>query len=356
MSDDELQNIPRFILSAFFLDHILRFAVSLLPVLLFLLVLNLLDSYKLVRPRSMGIAIIVGCLAAISSHLVYLVVERSVHVELALYARYGSPVVEELLKSAYLVYLIRSHKAGFLVDAAIIGFAIGAGFALVENVYYVRELGDTRLVIWIVRGFGTALMHGGTTAVFGILSKNLHDRREVKNAGVFFPGLAIAILAHSFYNHFVLSPVMSTALICVTLPLVMVAVFCRSERATRRWLGSQFDTDQELLEIINSGKVSDTHLGLFFRSVRESFSPEVVVDMLCYLRLHVELAIKAKGVLLMREAGFAPAPTPVVEAKIRELKHLEKSIGKTGRLAIHPLVHTSARDLWQLHMLDNRGS
>jgi hypothetical protein len=164
----------------------------------------------------------------------------------------------------------------------------------------------------------------------------------------------IAVLAHSFYNHFLLSPLISTALIWLTLPLVMTAVFYRSARATRQWLGSQFDTDQELLEIINSGKVSDTHLGLFFRSVRESFPPGVVVDMLCYLRLHVELAINAKGILLMREAGFGPEPASGVGAKMKELKHLEMSIGKTGRLAILPLVHTSTRDLWQLHLLDKR--
>jgi len=103
--------------------------------------------------------------------------------------------------------------------------------------------------------------------------------------------------------------------------------------------------------MINSGKVSHTRIGEYFRSVKDQFPPEMVVDMLCYLRLHVELAIAAKGVLLMREAGFDARPPEDVDANFAELDHLGKSIGKTGRLALAPFLHTSPRDLWQMRML-----
>jgi RsiW-degrading membrane proteinase PrsW (M82 family) len=336
------------------LDYALRLSVGLLPVLLFLLALHVMDSYKLVRGRSLAVAILIGCLAAVASLAINVVLMRIVDVRPVIFERYGAPFVEEVVKSAFVVYLIRTGRVGFMVDAAISGFAVGAGFAILENAYYLEALGETRVAIWIVRGFGTAIMHGGTTALFALLSKNMFDRSNVRDYSVYFPGLIAAILLHSFYNHFILSPILSTIVIHVTLPVVILAVFYRSERATRRWLGAQFDTDQELLDVINSGRVSDTHLGLFFRSIRETFPPEVVVDMLCYLRLHVELAISAKGMLLMREAGFDPETSPDVRSKLDELRHLERSIGKTGRLAIHPLVHTSTRDLWQIHMLDGR--
>ena len=42
------------------------------------------------------------------------------------------------LKALIVVVLIRTHRIGFLVDAAILGFAVGTGFALVENLYYLR--------------------------------------------------------------------------------------------------------------------------------------------------------------------------------------------------------------------------
>jgi RsiW-degrading membrane proteinase PrsW (M82 family) len=341
-------------LTDFVLDYSISVAVSLLPVLLFLLALSLLDSYKLVRGRSLAVAILFGCLAACAGLALNSVLIGSTGVGHVSYRRYGAPFVEELLKSAYVVYLIRNRRVGFMVDAAISGFAVGAGFAIVENTYYLQTLGDSRVVIWIVRGFGTAIMHGGTTAVFALMSKGLFDRRERGGILVYLPGFVTAVVLHSFYNHFILSPVVSTIIINVTLPLVILVVFGRSERATRRWLGSQFDTDQEMLEIINSGRISDTHLGVFFRSIRDTFPPEAVVDMLCYLRIHVELAINAKGILLMREAGFDPEPSPDVARKFEELEHLRKNIGRTGQLAIHPLVHTGHRDLWQFYMLGRR--
>jgi hypothetical protein len=55
---------------------------------------------------------------------------------------------------------------------------------------------------------------------------------------------------------------------------------------------------------------------------------------------------------MMREAGFKPAPPAGTQEKFRELRHLEKNIGPTGRLAIAPFLHTSSRDLWQIYMLD----
>jgi hypothetical protein len=321
---------------------------------LFLLALSALDSYKLVRGRSLAAAIVSGFVAAAVSLGVNLLLMKGLSIPTITYARYVAPPVEESLKAAYVVYLIRNRRVGFMVDAAIMGFAAGAGFAIIENAYYFEALGGSRVLIWIVRGFGTAVMHGGTTAIFALMSKSLFDRREQRGLLVYLPGFVAAVLLHSFYNHFLLSPVVSTVLIHVTLPLVVLAVFYRSERSTRRWLGSQFDTDQELMEIINSGRVSDTHLGVFFRSMKEAFPPETVVDMVCYLRLHVELAISAKGLLLMRKAGFNPAPAPDVEQKLAELKHLERVIGKTGQLAIHPLVHAGHRELWQIHMLEGR--
>jgi hypothetical protein len=71
-----------------------------------------------------------------------------------------------------------------------------------------------------------------------------------------------------------------------------------------------------------------------------------------YLRLHVELAICAKGVLMMREAGFDAQAPPNTAEHFDELHHLEKSIGRTGKLALMPFLHTTPREAWQLNMLE----
>jgi RsiW-degrading membrane proteinase PrsW (M82 family) len=333
------------------IDLVLRFAVSLLPVVLFLLTLMYLDSYKLVHMRTLVMTILVGCVVALVCLTINDTIINDLGLRRRLSSRYVAPVLEEALKAAYVAWLIRKGRVGFLVDAAIVGFAIGTGFALIENTYYLQTLKTGGLLVWVVRGLGTAVMHGGMTAIFAIVSKLLFDRGAGR--GVWWlPGLALVISLHSLFNHFILPPVWSTPVLHVTLPSIILFVFRRSERATKHWLGTQMDVDAELLDIINAGGISESRIGHYVEAMKKQFTPEILIDILCYLRLHVELAISAKGLLMMREAGFKPAPPAGTQEKFRELRHLEKNIGPTGRLAIAPFLHSSSRDLWQIYMLD----
>jgi RsiW-degrading membrane proteinase PrsW (M82 family) len=334
--------------------YIIKILLSLLPVFLFLLALIFLDSYKLVKLRSIVQTILIGCVVAVASFVLNNRLLHQFSFEHSFYSRYAAPVIEESLKAIYLFYLMRSKKIGFMVDAAIHGFAIGAGFALVENVYYLQNLPNPNLLLWIIRGFGTAIMHGGVTAIVGILSKSLSDRHASEGVLIFVPGLAIAIGIHSFFNHFLLSPLISTAMLLIALPLLIVIVFAQSEKSTRNWLGIGFDSDVELLEMINTGNLPETRIGSYLYSLKSRFPGEMVADMLCLLRIHVELSMRAKGVLLMRGVGFRIAPAPEIQEQFDELSYLEKSIGKTGLLAIAPFLHKSSRDLWQLYMLGKK--
>ena len=53
----------------------------------------------------------------------------------------------------------------------------------------------------------------------------------------------------------------------------------------------------------------------------------------------------------MRENGFDPPVDEATGEKFVELRYLEASIGKTGLLAIQPMLHMTRKDLWQLNML-----
>jgi hypothetical protein len=112
------------------------------------------------------------------------------------------------------------------------------------------------------------------------------------------------------------------------------------------------DVDSEMLEIIHSGTMSESRIGQYVEELRRQFEPAMVVDMLCYLRIRTELAISAKGMLMMNEAGFKAVTPEGTREKFVELRHLEKTIGATGRLAMKPLLHQSTRDLWQIHHID----
>ena len=334
-------------------DFLLHALLGLLPVCCFLAALVLLDSYKLVSIRWVISVIALGCGAALLSYPLNVAGLEWLDIGFSNFTRYVAPLIEEALKALLIVILIRRNRVGFLVDAAIFGFAVGAGFAIFENLFYLQALPDTQLGTWIVRGFGTAIMHGGATAIFAIVSHTLAGQHPTKGNVVLLPGFAVAVIVHSVFNHFFFAPIVNTLLVLVTLPILLTIVFQQSEASVSDWLGSGFDADTELLELINSGEFSASKVGLYLHSLKEKFEGPVVVDLLCYLRLYTELSIRAKGLLMMRESGFANKTGDVTKAKLEELKFLESSIGTTGRLAIKPFLKMSQKDLWQLYMLSD---
>jgi len=327
--------------------------VGLLPVCCFLGALVFLDSYKLVSLRWVLGAIGLGCIAGLSSYPLNVGARDLLDIEFLTLTRYVAPFIEEALKGLIVVFLIRRNRIGFPVDAAIFGFGIGAGFAIFENLYYLRAMPDLVLGTWIVRGFGTAIMHGGATAIFAIATHTLMGQHPAKGLVLAFPGFLVAVVAHSVYNHFFLMPIINTLLVVASLPILFTIVFQQSEKSVQEWLGVGFDADAEIIELINSGEFSSSKIGLYLHSLTEKFEGPVVVDMLCYLRLHKELAMRAKGMLMMREQGFVDKPGEATKAKLEELKYLVSSIGPTGLLALKPFLRMSRKDLWQIYMLSS---
>ncbi|MBI4810521.1 MAG: PrsW family intramembrane metalloprotease [Ignavibacteriales bacterium] len=323
-----------------------------MPIFIFLFTLLIIDSYKLVKLRSLIQTIFIGSTIALVAYVINTLAINELNWNTTLYSRYISPIIEESLKASVLIYLIKSKKVGFMVDAAIYGIAVGAGFACTENIFYLLTLNNDNILLWLIRGFGTALMHGGTTAIMGIISRNLHDLYPLSNLKVFFPGLAIAIIIHSFFNHFFLSPVNSTVLIVLILPILMMIIFKHSEESTRTWLGRGLDSDLELLNLLVTENLSNSRIGVYLHSLKSRLPANVVGDMLCYIRVYTELGMRAKGILILRQAGFEVPPDRDVKEKLVELKYLEKSIGATGKLAISPILHMSSRNLWQLGTLE----
>ena len=130
---------------------VLAIAVSVLPVFLFLGALVLIDSYKLVAFRAILLSLLAGLVAGLASYAVNVTLRPALGLDLARYSEYVAPVVEESLKAAFVVWLLQRNKVGFVVDAAIHGFAIGTGFAFLENLYYVEAASGAKRVRSVLR-------------------------------------------------------------------------------------------------------------------------------------------------------------------------------------------------------------
>jgi RsiW-degrading membrane proteinase PrsW (M82 family) len=327
-------------------------SLALLPVLLFLAALLYFDSFKLLKFSMVLAVVAVGALAAALSYPLNTFAYARFPGEFESYSRYVSPWIEELLKAVPLVLMIRTRRVGLQVDAAIVGFAVGTGFALVENLYYLASRPEATLLVQGIRGFGTAIMHGGSATMLAMISVTLYEKRPDAGLPVFLPGYLAAVLLHSGFNQLLVRPALATLLMLLVLPFGIYCVFQYSERVLRDWLDSDLDAKMALLESIQGGTFLDSSAGRYLRSLRERFRGEDLADMLCYVRLHGELAVRAKGVLLLRESGMQEPPIDSeTRNSLAELAQLERAIGATGMLALRPLIMASGKDVWQLRLL-----
>lgn len=326
---------------------LLAYAIALLPVCLFLLVLTVLDSYRLVRPSVLMKVFMSGCAATVMAYVLNTCFAQLLGWSPHLFSRYLSPLVEEALKASILYWLIRRKKAGFMIDAALYGFAAGAGFAFTENIFYLTTLADPNLAFLTIRGFGTAIMHCGTTSLLGVVTLGALGSGKKLVHG-FIPGLLLAFLIHSAFNHFYLNPLLQTILILAVIPATLVFIFRINERQLQKWLEIEFFSEAILLTKMMKGEFSESKSGMYLARLKEHFAPETIVDMYCYISLYLELSVKSKRNLLLSECGLPVVKEEGMDEKRKEFTHLRKILGKSGELALSPLLKLKQRDLWKL--------
>jgi RsiW-degrading membrane proteinase PrsW (M82 family) len=329
-------------------------AAALLPVLLFLATLFLLDTFKLVPLRSVMASLAAGAAVALATLWFHDAVLAGL--DPVLVSRYAAPLVEEIGKASVVLMLIAAGRVGFVADAGVKGFAVGAGFAVVENITYLAALSDAPAILWAVRGLGTAVLHGATTAIFGMIAKALSDRPRSAAAAAYLPGLAAAVAIHSAFNHVLLPPVVQTLVLLMVLPLVVLWVFDRSDRATREWIGAGLDLDLEVLQLVRSDSFTETRLGRHLLGLRSRFPGPTVANMYCLLRLELELAVQAKALVMARSAGLDLPADEDLEAALAERRYLQRSVGRSGVRALEPLRVTSRRDEWHRRLLQQARS
>jgi RsiW-degrading membrane proteinase PrsW (M82 family) len=335
------------------MGHVLNIVLGLVPVLLLLAGLVLMDSFKLLRPVALAAALAWGGLVAMGNQPLH---EWLLDGGMALstLTRYAAPVTEEIGKIGFIVFLLSRRKIGFLIDAAVLGFAAGTGFAVVENFVFLQALPDAPTALWLVRGLGTATLHGATTAIAAVVAKGFQEQRGLPLPASVACGLALAIVIHSAYNHLLLPPLASTIVLLLALPLVLMAIFDRGEKAASAWVGEGLDLDLERLDALVSQQFNESNFGVYLRELKTRFEGPVVADMVCLLRLQLELSVQARALLMARQAGLELTVDDDLDEATAEMAFLRKSIGTTGLLALKPLQVSTRGSEFHHHLLEQQ--
>ncbi|MEN6453885.1 MAG: PrsW family glutamic-type intramembrane protease [Prolixibacteraceae bacterium] len=328
----------------------MEIGLSIFPVIFFLIFLALLDSFKLVIKRYLFGAILWGFASAVSAYYVNTCILSFQQINLSALSRYLAPATEEIIKSSFIFLIIAKKRVGFMIDGAIYGFAVGTGFALFENIFYLNANHDPNVFLWIIRGFGTAIMHGGCTSLFSLIVINSKNRNKFNMAHLIM-GFLVAYCIHSAFNHFYIDPIAQTIGIIILLPFVFILIFRYNEKQLQNWLEIEFNSEVELLTMINKGQFLRTRSGEYLASLKNKFPAEIIVDMYCFIRIYLELSIKAKRNVMLKENGFPIIIEKDLGEKINELAELREQIGKVGELTLSPLIRMNYRDLWKINSL-----
>jgi hypothetical protein len=198
-------------------------------------------------------------------------------------------------------------------------------------------------------------MHGGATAIFGVLAQSLTERHSTSNPLLYLPGLLIAILAHSDFNNSAGDPLIALGVALILLPLALFLAFAKSEHAIHKWLLTDFESHEHLLQAIQSGEYEHSEAGRFILDLKGKFGDAVVAAVFAYMRLHSELVLRFDKLELAREKE---EKTPFIpgewEKSFTELHGLEGKIGKAAMLAVWPHLHFSRKELWELYEIEHQ--
>ncbi len=342
-------------------DLALKALIAVAPVLVLLVVFDRLDVFNLITFRLIAVLLACGGALAALSFLANLRVMDGFPIGFSNYSRYVAPIVEEVLKALPILALFLTNRIGFKLDAAIAGFAVGAGFSVVENLWYLTLITDANVSAWLVRGFGTAVMHGGATALFAVISHEMTERQAEASAAryrfnplLFVPGLVVAMAIHSAFNHFPHQPVIAMAVTLLLVPLTLFLTLSKSERATQQWLKSDEAAHRQALDDIRSGKFAESEAGQAIRQLVDHLNPHTSTDAFAYVELKTELVLRAEEVIHASQAGGAVEIGTPEREKFERLAELEGRLGKPVTAALDTRLGFSRNDLWELARLRAR--
>ena len=114
-----------------------------------------------------------------------------------------TPITEEILKAIpILVFaIVLDAKKEALFTASM---AVGIGFAVLENAYYLLNDASFNMIDAIIRAFGAGLMHGMCTLLVGVGISFVKRKSKIFVTGT-FALLSTAITYHGIYNMLVQS-------------------------------------------------------------------------------------------------------------------------------------------------------
>jgi len=340
--------------------ELVDWAVALVPVLLMAALFAWLDVFKLMSPWEMIACLLLGMVAALIAWPISGRMLDTLPMGYSFYSRIVAPWIEEGLKALALALLIAANRIGFKLDAIISGFAIGAGFSVVENVIYLTRFPELAANVWMVRGLGTAVMHGTTCAVLAATAHEFAER-ETRGAAAefdfnllwFIPGYLVAVAIHTAFNQFPDQPLLAMIGILATAPFIIMAIFRFGAVEAQQWLREERAGTRAALDAWEAGKFPDDESGRKIAALVKRADQPTAAKMREYCQLLTWLLLQAEDTLHDQVADTEKLHIQGKQA-FERLDKLKRELGKTNIATLKALLPYSRNDYWEISELKER--
>ena len=342
----------------------MQFVAALLPVVIYIFVVYKIDNFSLISVKNLFLQVFCGMVTALVCFGLFQLTGEMLADE---HSDYVNPVLEEIVKGLPLLYLASRKKIVFFIDSVICGAAVGGGFSILENIFYLL-LGDgiTGIGTVLFRGLEVALIHMGCSAIVaaGLMLVVRLVERSRSRLGLKRSDIAMSVfllleapVLHVCHNAFHFNPLMQFIFVFGTMGGLLMWTYYYDVDMIHRWLDKGLDKQLSLLDSIKNGHLDDTPTGIFLQSVKDAFPPEDFFDIICYVQLHVELSVASKSRVMIRESGLdrdlplADDYKELILSQYAEYKLLEENLGKAARMTIAPIVKYYPADYKALEAL-----
>jgi RsiW-degrading membrane proteinase PrsW (M82 family) len=338
-----------------------HWGLALVPVLLLLAIFNWLDAFKLMSLREILLLLVAGGVGALAAYPVAGRFLDTLPIGFSNYSRFVAPWLEEAIKGVIVILLFRFNRIGYKLDAVISGFAIGAGFSMVENIIYLLRFPDYDAGTWLVRGLGTAVMHGATLAILAATAHEFAEREMRESAGEFdfhywwfVPGYLAAVALHTAFNQFPDRPLLAMMGAAIVAPLAIIAIFQFGTTEAQAWLAAECAAHQAQLDALRAGKWPEGRAGQRIAALAQRLDPESVRRIRRYWELQAYLVVQAEEAMIEEAAGDVTFEPEQIRAALAELGGLRRALGRSTFTALKALLPFSRNDYWEISELRQR--
>jgi RsiW-degrading membrane proteinase PrsW (M82 family) len=322
--------------------------------LIFLYSIRQLDFYQTGQFQTIAVSLILGGIAFTPAAVTNWTLNQFASIDLETIERFIAPFHEELIKGLFLLYILKRSQFSYSVDGLLYGLAVGIGFAVVENIFYMIGISNAANIA-LQRIFTSSLVHAFSGAALGITLVTIRSGTVLYQ--YFFPavGLFFAIGQHMLYNNVIHSSLLIDKQIhpAVTyIPGLFGGVFIYvviqfGRRQAQKWIKENLGmidrvTWQET-EAVNRFATTDDIL----LPIVERFGPEKASQVEELLYHQARIGIKRKS--LDSNQGNQKVRT-AVEAEIREMQEdmekIRRDIGTYVMLFVRGLFTEEMVSVW----------